>query len=127
MGRAIEREAETQDYFSNNWTDTQIQILDSSPAFDNTGLTQYIKLEYLNEASEYGGFNRQTGFGYLQVSCYHKSRKLSISLSDKVKTFFDCKDLDLDIHSKLGQQYPTINLENGYFLTMVQFRIEQES
>ena len=125
MAKALEREAETQKYFRDNWTDTEIQIPDVS--FDNDSLDTWISLRYDNSDNKLAGLQRQHGFGTLNVYCYHKVRKLSQGLSDDVKEFFDCKDLPKDIHVGIGYQHPTAQLENKTYFTLVQFEVSQYS
>jgi len=123
---ALSCSAECEIYFKDNWVDTPLHIDDV--AFENDNYEKYIRLNYINDGSDLVGIqcSRDT-FGYLQVFCYHKIKKLSLGLSDDIKEFFDNIDLPKDIHSKDGQQYPTQELENGYFVTLVQFRIEKYS
>lgn len=128
MMSALQREAESQIYFTTNWSTTSIQYPDMSPPFDSSALSEYIRLNYVNTDNESSGTGgRQSGYGYLQVFVYHKVRKLSVGRSDDVKAFFDCKNLPYDIHSKVGVQFETQDLDNGFFVTLVQFPIEQHS
>ena len=127
MAKMIDRTAESETYFFDNWTQTEILIEDDSVPLDTTGLETYIKLQYINTGNEQGGFGRQTGYGAYKVFCYHKVKKLSVTLSDDVKTFFDCKDLPLNIHVGVGKQETALTLDNGFYLTIVQFPISQYS
>ena len=125
---ALQRTAEVEIYFKENWTDTPIHIPDSYPPFENNNFEKYIMLDVINDGSHLVGYNTpEYGYSYAKVTCYHKVKKLSIKLSDDVKTFFDNKELPQDIHVKDGQQYPTARLENGYFCTVIQFRVKQYS
>tara|TARA_R110000851_G_scaffold328704_1_gene499850 strand:- start:17 stop:400 length:384 start_codon:yes stop_codon:yes gene_type:complete len=127
MAKMIDRTAESETYFFDNWTQTEILIEDDSVPLDTTGLETYIKLQYINTRNELAGFGRQFGFGAYQVFCYHKVKKLSATLSDDVKAFFDCKVLPLDIHIGIGVQGEVLTLDNGFYLTIVQFPISQYS
>jgi len=125
MASLIQRIKEPEKYFTNNWTDTTIQTQDNNK-FENNALTSYIRLNYVNSDNT-STIGRQQGYGTLQVFCYHRNKTMSAVLSDNVKTFFDCQDLGQDVHSKVGVQYETMDLDNDFYLTLVQFPIEQFS
>ena len=115
---------EVEKFFKANWTTTPIHY--DGETFTNNNYESYIRLNHINNGSDLVGLqNHQDTHGFTQVFCYHKRKKLSVKMSDDVKILFDNKDLAYDIHSKTGQQYPTEDLENGYFVTLVQFKIEQ--
>ena len=125
---ALQRAAEVEIYFKTNWTATSIHIPDSYPPFDNNNLEKYIMLDVINDGSNLVGLScSEDGYSYAKVTCYHKVKKLSIKLSDDIKTFFDNKELPYDIKIKDGQQGITVRLENGYFATTVIFRTIQYS
>lgn len=121
---AIQCYVEVEKYFKTNWTATSIHL--DGEDFTNDNYDAYIRLHHVNNGSDLVGLqNHQEFHGFTQVFCYHRRKKLSVKMSDDIKILFDNKDLIYDIHSKTGQQYATEELENGYFVTLVQFKIEQ--
>lgn len=111
-------------YFKTNWNQTSLQYPAQNPAFDNTGLNEYVRIEFVNNGSDLAGYSTpEITHSFVQAFCYHKNEILSIDLAGDIKTFFDNKLLDNDIQVKDGQMYPTNKLENDFYVTLVQFKV----
>lgn len=127
MSSVLECSAEPEIYFKDNWTLTPLQVPDPNEPFDTTGLDSYIRINYVPNNNEHSGLDRISSFGTTQIFCYHKKKKLALKLADDVKTFFNCKDLPKDIHIDIGSDSPCIDLENGFYMSLVSFPLAQYS
>lgn len=125
MASLLERWKACEIYFNDNWVSTPIQIQEDK-SFDNNSIDSYIRLNYVNTDNT-STIGRKQGYGTLQVFCYHRREMLSAKLADEVSDFFDCLDLERDVHSKVGVQFPIQDLDNDFFMTLIQFPIEQYS
>lgn len=125
MASLKERISIIQKYFYANWTATPFDFDGKKPELDTSNLTSYIRFSYANYDNQVKGMGREIGYGTLTVYCYHKVRIQSAILSDEVNTFFKCKDLDLNIRSDIGIQGATLDLDNDFYLTTMQFDISQ--
>lgn len=126
----LQMAAETEIFFKNNWTDTTIQYQDTT--FDYNGLTSWVSIKFFPTVNEKIGMDgtssgRVASFGLCSIFCYHKKQKLSMKLADDVKAFFNGKELPLDIRVDIGQDKSTIDLDNGFYETRVNFEIAQYS
>lgn len=123
----LECSAEPEIYFKNNWTLTPLQIPDPNELFDSSGLDTYIRTDYIPNNNEHGGISRINSYGTYQVFCYHKKKKLALKLADDVKTFFNCQELPKNITIDIGVDYPCVDLDNNFFMALVQFPVVQNS
>ena len=94
MAKLIERTAECEQFFKDNWIETGIYIEDDSQLLDTNGLEKYIKIAYINTDNKLAGMGRKTGAGVYQVSCYHKIKKLSANQLALINSYFN-KEVEL--------------------------------
>lgn len=127
MASMLERTAECEIFFKDNWTQTPIYIEGDTPLLDTSNLQTYISLQYANVDNKQIGLGRNAGYGVYTILCYHNIKKLSVGLSDDVNNFFSCQDLPKDIHTTIGIQKETQTLENGLFVSPIEFDIRQDS
>ena len=108
--------------FIDGWTDTELQI--DGLKFSNDGLDKYIQIRYIptDDSSLLG---RTISYGVLQVYCYHKVKNLSAVLADDVREFANDKDLPKGIRLSCGKYEWCMELENGFWCTLVQFPLAQ--
>ena len=111
----------SRNYFLTNWDtfSSGIPLQVPEQSFDNSNIDEYIDFRFINNGSTMvGTASADTTHSYIQIHCYNKDEILSVKLSDMVKIFFDNRhDIGSDIHSKDGQSYPTVKLENSFFLS----------
>ena len=122
--------ASIEQYFIDNWSDTDIQF--EGLNFDYSNLDSWISLKYIPvENISYafdGTYNGRIKYNaQLKVFCYAKSVPLAFKLGDDVKTFLNNVSLPNNIEVYIGQDRGANDLGNGYFETEAIFKINQFS
>ncbi len=123
----LECSAEVEIFFKTNWYLTETQFPDPSTPFDNSDLDLYIRMDYIPTNNESSGMGRISSYGTSQIFCYHKRKKLALKLADDIKKFFNCTSLPKDIFVGIGDDIPCVDLDNGFYMALVQFPVSQHS
>lgn len=107
--------------FLSNWSTTPIQF--EGVKFDYTGKDSWVSLVYTPVVSDRYGFNgtaigRVRYVGIQKVFCYAKNPTKAYKLADAVKTFLNGKEIN-GLVFDIGQDRAVLDLNNGYFETVV--------
>ncbi len=130
MSSLLEVTAESEIYFTDNWTDTEIQYPNTD--FEYVDLDTWIAIDTYPALLSCSGLNgTTTGRTMLEcqtrIFCYHRKLKDAIALADDVRDFFSGVALPKDINVNVAQYSSPVDLENGFFEVKVIFDIIQYS
>jgi len=123
----LEIKSTLEQYFIDNWTQTQIQF--DGVDFDYSNIDSWISLVYTPVENNLIGFDgssvgRIRNNAILKVFCYAKTVPLTYKLSDDVKAFLNGKQFS-DIKVSIGQDRGATNLDNGFFEVLTIFEVNK--